>query len=149
MISLSNFGERLHEFTILQGYTPKMLAQAVGVSHATILNAISGRRAPSTKLLFGLLKLFKCSADYLLGITDDYPDNVIYRLPVPDFGTRFAILLKETGVSQYSLTKTYGISGNLIYQYLQNQTYPSPVNMVKLAKAFGCSIDYLLNRTDF
>ncbi len=146
---VTTFTERANEFCILKGYAPKTLAQAVGVTHATLLNALSGRHAPSTRLFFGLLQAFDCSADYLLGLTNDSPENAVYRAPMQSFGKRFARLLQESGVSQYALTRAHGISGNLIYRWLRDLTYPSPETMAKLATALHCSVDYLLGRTDF
>lgn len=148
MIILSNISDRIHEFMIIKGLTPKTLAKELGFTHATLLNVLQARHAPSTKLLFALISYFQCSADYLLGLVEDYPEKTNYLSPVADFGTRFSYLLQTTGVSQYALTKQHGISGNLIYRWLHNQTLPSPDNFVKLAKAFACSVDYILGRTD-
>ena len=149
MIILSNISDRIREFMVLRNFTPKSLAEELHVTHATVLNVLSEKHAPSTKLFFALLGLFQCSAEYLLGLVDDYPEQVTYLSPTSDFGARFSFLLKTTGVSQYALTKTHGISGNLIYRWLHNQTLPSPENFAKLAKAFGCSVDFILGRSDF
>lgn len=149
MIILSNISDRIREFMILKNFTPKTLAKELHVTHATILNALQCRHAPSTKLFYGFLSLFQCSADYLLGLVDDYPETTSYRPPVEDFGLQFSKLLNTTGVTQYALTKQYGISGNLIFRWLHNQTLPSIDNFVKLSKAFSCSVDFVLGRSDF
>ena len=149
MVILSNISERVHEFIILKGLTPKTLAKEIGVTHATILNVLQCRHVPSTKLFYKLLAYFQCPADYLLGLTDDYPENIQYQPPVEQFGERFAYLLKTTGISQYTLTKNHGISGNLIFRWLNNQTLPSIDNFFKLSRIFGCSVDFILGRSDF
>ena len=149
MVILSNISERINEFIILKGLTPKTLAQEIGVTHATVLNVLQCRHTPSTALLYKLITYFQCSTDYLLGLTDDYPENVQYQPPVEKFGERFAFLLKTAGVSQYALTKKHGISGNLIFRWLHDQTLPSVDNFVKLARIFGFSVDFILGRSDF
>jgi transcriptional regulator with XRE-family HTH domain len=149
MVILSNISDRIREFMILKNLTPKTLAEELHVTHATMLNALQCRHAPSTKLFYGLLNLFQCSADYLLGLVDDYPETAHYLPPVENFGEQFSKLLEVTGVSQYALTKQHGISGNLIFRWLHNQTLPSIDNFVKLSKAFSCSVDFILGRSDF
>ena len=145
---LSNISDRINEFMILKGLTAKTLAKELGFTHATVLNVLQARHFPSTKLLFALIDYFQCSADYILGLVEDFSEQSNYLPPVTDFGARFSYLLQTTGVSQYALTKQHGISGNLIYRWLHNQTLPSPENFAKLSKAFGCSVDFILGRTD-
>lgn len=149
MIILSNIPDRINEFMVLKGFTAKTLAEELGFTHTTVLNVLQARHLPSTPFLFAFIQRFQCSADYVLGLTENYSEDAKYLPPVTDFGTRFSQLLKSTGTSQYSLTKRHGISGNLIYKWLHNQNFPAPENLIKLSKAFNCSVDFILGRSDF
>lgn len=146
MIILSNFKDRLNEFMILHNLTTPKLAEALGISDTALNGLKRGAHYPSTEIFFALLSYFNCSADYLLGLCDDYPENKIFRSPTDSFSKHFRNVLKETGVSQYRLTKEGKISGNLLYKWLNGQSVPSPANLVKLSKFLQVSVDYLLDR---
>ena len=146
MVILSKFTDRMKEFMILNNVNATQLAEKTGINRSTISGLLREEHIPSTKALLAFVEYFHCSADYLLGITDDYPENSVFLTPVTTFGERFRLLLKETNISQYELTKNDKISGNLLYRWLNNQTYPSVFYLIKLSDIMGVSIDYLLGR---
>jgi transcriptional regulator with XRE-family HTH domain len=146
MVILSKFVERLEEFLILGNLTPKELSENIGVTHATLLTLKRGKSLPSGKTFFALVEYFNCSADYLLGIADDYPDDKTYPPATEDFAAHFRLLLTETGTSQYELTQNAKISGNLLYKWLHGQTLPTAVNLCKLAQYMGITVDHLIGR---
>ena len=148
MNEVSAFSERICEFLHLKNLTPKTLAQALNITHATILNFKNGKCFPSTKIFIQLADYFQCSCDYLLGLTDDYPDYYTYRPATAHFPSRFRGLLKNAGVSQYQLTKKYGVSGNLVYKWLNNNGYPSVANLIRLARILNQPVDYILGREE-
>ena len=53
------------------GLTQSELARAIGVSVNTISCWETGSYEPNSESLKKLTKLFRCSADYLLGLTDE------------------------------------------------------------------------------
>jgi len=146
MIILSKFVERLKELMILNNYTIKTLAETTGIHQSTIGSLLREEHHPSTKALLAFAQLFNCPCDYLLGLIDDYPEPIKFSPPTSDFGARLRLLLRENNVSQYSLTKKEKISGNLLYQWLNNQAIPSVYNLEKLASALQISVDCLLGR---
>ena len=146
MVILSNFKERLNEFMILQNVNTPKLAKLLNVSDTALNGLKRGAHYPSTEILYALITYFNCSADYLLGLSDDYPEEKRYPLPTSDFASRFNKILKETGVTQYRLTKEGNFSGNLLYKWLHGQSLPSTANLIKLANFLSVSVDYLLDR---
>ena len=146
MVILSNFADRLTEQMILHNLNSPQLAEILHVNRATISALKRGARLPSTEVLFSLVEYFNCSADYLLGLIEFAPENTVYMPPVQSFGTLFHNILKETNTSQYCLTKVHHISGNLLYQWLHDQAFPSVANLVKLSKCLDIPVDVLIGR---
>ncbi len=64
------------------------------------------------------------------------------------FVERFKILLEKSGVTAYKVAKETNISQGLMREYQKGIKTPSSQNIIKIADYFGCSIDYLLGRTD-
>ena len=60
------------------------------------------------------------------------------------FPTRLRQLIKETGVMQYDLAEKLGITRQVISQYCNGLTLPNADKIVKMAKLFDVSTDYLL-----
>ena len=53
------------------GMTARELADKVGVSESTITAWENEKRDPNLSYLVGLAKMFGCSVDYLLGLSDE------------------------------------------------------------------------------
>lgn len=64
--------ERLKEIRLEKGLTQKQLALAVGLTETALCNYEKGIREPSLDVLKQLCIVLDVSADYLLGLTDDY-----------------------------------------------------------------------------
>ena len=143
MDNLSIFAERLNEFLLFINKDVVTLAQDMQISDTTLYALKRGENLPTARVLFKLLEHFNCSADYLLGLADDYADKQ-YPKPTQNFGTRFANILKDCKVSQYTLTKKHNISGHLLYQWLHGQSVPSATNLIKLSRILQVSVDYLI-----
>lgn len=65
---INGLGHRLQEQRLLLNISQKQAAHAIGVSASIISNYESGERTPSVENLMALAGLYRCSADYLLGI---------------------------------------------------------------------------------
>lgn len=58
-------------------------------------------------------------------------------------------IMKERNISAYRLAKETGISESLFSKWEKSPTSKiSSINLVKISDYLGCSIDYLLGRTD-
>ena len=67
---VNGLGERLQEQRMKLKLSQKEAANAIGVSPSIISNYESSERTPSVENLMALAGLYRCSVDYLLGITN-------------------------------------------------------------------------------
>ena len=65
------FGTRILELRKRDGLSQAQLGEKVGLSHKAISTIESGTRGTTIDKLTELAYVFRVSADYLLGITDD------------------------------------------------------------------------------
>ena len=66
------FNERLKELRVERGYNQKSIALALGISTTCYAGYEQGYRQPDLKMLAKICILLKTSADYLLGLDNDY-----------------------------------------------------------------------------
>lgn len=64
--------ERLKQLRIERGLKLKEVAEKLNVTIRTISRYEDGTREPSVELIVKFCELYEVSADYLLGITDNY-----------------------------------------------------------------------------
>jgi len=57
-------------------------------------------------------------------------------------------LIAEKGITQYRLSKDIGVSEGHISDWKSGKSSPTSERLIKLAKYFGVSTDYLLGVTD-
>lgn len=57
-------------------------------------------------------------------------------------------LREERGLSQQNLAEKIGISQQSIYKYENKKAEPDISTIIKLADFFGCTVDYLIGKTD-
>lgn len=65
-----------------------------------------------------------------------------------NIGDRITQLRKQQKVSQEQLAKQTGVSRTMMGNYERNDNTPSVEVLLKLAKAFGVSVDYLIGESD-
>ena len=64
------------------------------------------------------------------------------------FSERLCKLRKERGLSQYTVAKAIGVSLGIVCYWETNKSEPTASNIVKLARYFSVSADYLLGLSD-
>ena len=69
---MKGFGEKIKELRIAKGYTQKKLAEELGQAQTTIFYWEQNKQEPNISSLKKLCETFEVSADYLLGLTEDY-----------------------------------------------------------------------------
>lgn len=70
-------GERLHQQRLLKNLSPKDVARIVNVSASIISNYENGERTSSLEMLVTLANLYRCSTDFLLGLSTNESVNKI------------------------------------------------------------------------
>lgn len=66
------FRERFNELIKISGKSQVRLAEEVGVSKQCISDYKSGKSVPSLQTLYLICKALDTTADYLLGLSDNY-----------------------------------------------------------------------------
>lgn len=71
-VNMLNMSEKLKELRKQKGVSQRKVAEAIGVTLSAYSNYEQGIREPSNQILINLCKYFDVSADYLLGLKDEY-----------------------------------------------------------------------------
>ena len=141
----NNLQDIFAEYFTQTGLNINSFAVKFNISESKIYYWLSGTYLPSIKSYILLADIFQCSVDYLIGITEDKtfvkPQNPV------SFLTRFEQLMHEKGCTKYSLAKYCKIGNSAVSKWSKGKI-PNTENMVRLAVFFGCSVDYLIGRTD-
>jgi|SRR6218665_3859519 len=66
-----------------------------------------------------------------------------------NIGDRITQLRKQLKISQEELAKQAGVSRTMMGNYERNDNTPSVEVLLKLAKAFGVSVDFLIGESEF
>lgn len=74
---MSSFPERLKKLRANKKLSQRKLAEELGISGSLIALFETGKRDPGTDQLISMAKYFSCSVDFLLGISDDYPLDML------------------------------------------------------------------------
>lgn len=69
---MKDFGEKIKELRTERHLTQKQLAEKIGQGQSTIVYWEKNQQEPTISSLKKLCELFEVSADYLLGLTDEY-----------------------------------------------------------------------------
>ena len=74
---------KLKELRKVYGYTQDYVASALGIARQTYSHYESGRRSPSSDVLFKLAGIYNVSVDDLMQLTLDIDRNIYYDAPAP------------------------------------------------------------------
>ena len=146
-MNLSIFAESLSELITETKLIPSHFADQIGCGKGTISRYLNGTKMPSVELLLKLADYFQCSTDYLLGLeTERYPR--VFKTPLP-FQQRLPILCKELHTTKAEMKRKCEFAESAIYFWQSGERKPSVESIYKIAKAYGCSVDFVLGRSDF
>lgn len=141
---ISKFCERLKELIEEKEITPEILAQAIGYSQ--VYSWLSGQYMPSFNYLIKLADYFQCSIEFLIGL-DEENRLTVFNQRQP-FAERLPYVIKNCNSNIHRLSKTSKIDRRTIYDWIEGQYLPTLENLVKIASALNCSIDYLIGRDE-
>lgn len=146
MDNLSIFAERLKELMIDNDCNTDKLMKLVGVNRTSVNRYLAGKCFPSVKNLIIIADYFRCTLNFLLGIEDE--NYYTKSKKCPTFDKQLKFLLDRFETTKYELVKDGNITESAIY-YWQNGTHTPRVNdIIKLAKYFKCSVDFIVGRGD-
>lgn len=144
-MNLSNFSERLSELLFDARLNPPAFAKMIGCSRGTINRYLSGRYVPTLDMLLRMADALNCTTDFLLALE---PENYQKTFkPVPPFKDRIREVAGELGMSLYRIQKITRIPETVMYYWTTGDTVPTVENLVKMAEALGCSVDFIIGRS--
>lgn len=142
---LSKFPMRLKELMDEAEVKTPELAEKTKIDQSAIARFLKGERLPSAESLTILADFFRCSTDYLLGRSDVLDDRVYKRRP--PFSEQINILLKHFKITKYRLGKDVKLSDETINRWQKGLYEPTVESLVRIAKEYDCSVDFILGRT--
>ncbi len=143
---LSNFVESLSELLLESKVSVAQFAEALGCEKATIYRYLRGIKMPSVDMTVKMADYFSCSTDYLLGLENEKYSKIFK--PCPSFQEQLPILCEKLHTNKYQIQKKTGIAESAIYSWQNGKSSPNIANIIKIAKAFDCSVDFILGRSE-
>lgn len=145
-MNLSKFSERLSDLMFDAGYNGLSLSQKLDCGYNTIYRYLQGERTPTVEMLVVLADFFNCSIDYLIGLEEE--NNTCKFNKCPPFKDRLGKLLEKEKISQYRFEKNADIAHSTMGYWKNGKKKPNIDNIIKIANALDCSVDYVLGRTN-
>ena len=143
-MGLENFPEVLKELIVENLANLTEVSQELECGESTLSRYTSGRAQPTLEMTVRLANYFSVTCDYLLGLNGENTASKFKRCP--PFSKRFEEVLRYFKVSRYRLTQMTGIAESVMRYWVQGKTAPSIANVVKIAEALGCTVDFLIGR---
>lgn len=141
---MSNLSENLKDLMEEAEINAPALAKATGIDSSTILTFLRGDGLPYVDTLVTLADYFKCSTDYLLGLTDQLSEEEFKQRP--PFSEQLTFLLKHFNVTKYRMEKDTGLAEKTVNRWHNGKTQPTVDSLIRLAKYFDCSVDFIIGR---
>ena len=129
---MSNLSENLKDLMEEAEIKAPALAQATGIDSSTILTLLRGDGLPYVDTLVKLADYFRCSIDYLLGLTDQLSEEEFKQRP--PFPEQLTFLLNHFKVTKYRLEKQTGLSEKTVNRWHNGKTQPTVDSLIRLAK---------------
>ena len=139
---------RLQELIEESGKTHKELSEILKINLHDIIRWDSGKNdyLPSIKKLMIFADYFQCSVDYLLGLTD-LDSYIPSSVKEPKIAGNLRKIVYERNLTFTSLSEKTGIKNTtLFYNWNSGKSLPQIENLIKVASALDCSVDFLLGR---
>ncbi len=139
------FVEVLKDLMIENNIDIKDLAEKTGIKLGSLYFYFEHNSIPDVNCAIKLSEFFKCSINYLLGLTE--VDTIKLVITNKKFIDNYLFLLKLNNTNNYNVCNKININRNSIYNWRKGKT-PKMVNLIEFAKFFNTSVDFLLGRTE-
>ena len=141
---MNKFPERLKELMFYRGnMKSEELAKTIGVSGSSVRSWCNGTQNIYLSNMIKLADFFECSLDFLAGLTD-YQDTV-KPIKCPPFYENLRKVMKEEGITRYSLTKKGELNDTYFTQWKRGADVHINT-LLYLAKQIKCTLDHLVGR---
>ncbi len=141
-----SFAETLKELMEDKAIGVLALAEKIECNEAAIRRWLYGTYLPDPLTLIRLADELECSADYLFGLK--YEKDFCRTMQQTTFYQRYAYLRDKEGITDYRVAKDCGIRDGTLSKWKKIKDFPETDSLLKLAKYFHCSLEYLLGRSN-
>ena len=142
---LSDFIDGIREYTQRRGISINAFCKGAGIAESGFSLVVKGNVRPSTETLVKAADFIGCPTDWLLGRSDR--ETFSPSAKGETFIDRFLLLKTERGFTQSFIAKSCGIAETALSKWKRGKV-PKPETLISLSETFGCSVDYLLGRSD-
>ena len=146
MNAIELFTDTVRDYIAAQGITVTEFARRIGCKERCAARWLNGTNRPSTEFVLLAADALHCSVDFLFARTDS-PALTPARSP-SRFAERLCGLIGDSGRNKRTLAREWGVEPSTVTKWLHGASLPKPDRVYRLADFFGCSMDFLLGRTD-
>lgn len=147
MNNLSKFAERLEMLMFERGLNATTLSLEVGINHASISSYLNKESLPTYENLIKLADFFNCTSDFLLGLENDNSSTIFYSCPL--FSEQLKVLKKEFACPWCHIYETAKVSSSRFYEWKNGKHNPTVEAIIKIAKAYHRSVDFIIGRAKY
>ncbi|MDE7306773.1 MAG: helix-turn-helix domain-containing protein [Clostridia bacterium] len=141
---LSNFAENLSELIFDNNLTPKDFSKDINIVESVTYRYLRKVCLPSLQNAVNIADYFKCSTDYLFGLTESNEKAEFKK--APPFNQRFKEMLNKNKLSRYAFRKVTHFAQQSVDDWYHGTRTPSVQNAILIAKYFDCTLDFLIGR---
>ena len=135
---------RIKELRKNSGMKQVGLAKSLGTTQANLSGWENNKWQPDSENIAKMCKLFNCSADYLIGISEIKHNRCTN---VTRLGEKIKNLREKRGLTQRNLALKLDTSNATISRIEKNQVTPDTITLNKIASFFGVTVDFLLGES--
>ncbi len=141
-----SFSEFLKDKLIQQGQNVFAFSKLIGIDDFVISRWVNEQFLPSLNNIEVIADYFDISIDYIIGLKElaDYKKAKLKE----NFPLRLRKLLHINHITPYKLAKDCRFGSSTVSKWLLKKCLPGIDSLIKLAKYFNCSVDYLVGRED-
>ncbi len=144
---MSNFVDTLKDLLIENDLTRAELAKILNVKPPTITRYMLSKQYPTIEIAIKIGDYFNYTLDYLFGLKEvNEPKN--FKV-CPPFDKHFRFLLEYFNKSVKDINNETNLAMSAMFYWLSGKRTPTIDSIIKLAKFFNCSIDFVIGRVDF
>ena len=142
----SEFIDYIQYYLLDQKITVTKFAKRINVTKRCVVSWLQGKSFPSTECVVRVADFFNISVDYLCNCSEQA--NYVPATRRVRVAERLRILYKTSAYKKSQLALLWGISSSLLTKWFAGKRLPQLHSIFIIADCFGCSMDYLLGRTD-
>lgn len=138
------FSDTLKDLMSEKQITIKYLSEQTKIKLSRLYDYMNEKRMPSLENALKIAEFFRCSLDYLFGLTKEY--KTYEFTTVSSITERIKTVIDNCGKSRYTICKQMNIDQSQMFKWYYGKQIPALSSLINLSDYLGCSLDYLVGR---